>query len=402
MKIVLDLGYDALAHYDYIVYVSQTGRIPLATQGWQMFQSPLYYVLSAVLNVLLTLVYPKATVAHLLRVVPLACGILQVELSYRAARGMFPERRDLQIIGTVLGGLLPMNISISQYVGNEPLAGLLSGAALVMMLSFVRKDDPPTTRQWLLLGTLLGLALLTKVTAVLLVLPLALLVYTVSAVREGRRARPLPAVLLVCSAALLISGWYYARNWLALGTPFLGGWESSPWWQDPGYRTAHDLVSFGASLWQPVYSGIHGFWDSLYSTFWSDGFLSSADLAEEMPPAWNYRFMLSGVLLSLVPSAAIVAGMVRAIARPSRSIADGTLLCAVSVLFYGAVLLYLYIALPIYSTAKATYTLGLVPAYVVLCLYGLEPVLKHIAVRATLYGVFACWAVSAYASFFIL
>jgi hypothetical protein len=401
MKLSLELGYDVQSHYDYIAYVSRTWSVPLATQGWQMFQSPLYYFVSAILSVPLSLLFTPVTVSYLLRIVPLACGILQVEVSYRAARCVFPNRDDLQIIGTVLGGLLPMNIYISQYVGNEPLAGLLSGSALVMMLMLLRKQAPPTVGQWLFLGTLLGLALLTKVTAVLLVLPLMLLLYTVSNVRDGERTKPLSAFLFVSSAALAFSGWYYVRNWLALGTPFLGGWESQPWWQDPGYRTIHDFFSFGTSLWQPVYSGIHGFWDSLYSTFWFDGFLGSADLPREMPPPWNYQFMLSGVLFSLVPAAAIVTGTARAIARPYRSIADGTLLCAVSVLFYGAVLLYLYISLPIYSTAKATYTLGLIPCYVVLCLYGLEPVFKHIYVRAAIYAVFVCWAVSAYVSFFI-
>ncbi len=402
MKLDLDKGYDAPAHYEYIDYVSRTWHVPLATQGWQMFQSPLYYFISAVLNVLLSLAFPKATVGYLLRVVPLACGLLQVELSYRAARYVFPDRRDLQIIGTVLGGLLPMNMYISHYVGNEPLAGLLSGSVLVMILSLLQKQEPPTRKQWVYLGTVLGLALLTKVTAVLLLLPLMLFIYYFGLVKDGLRARPLPSLLLVFSVALIISGWYYCRNWLALGTPFVGGWESSRWWQDPGYRTAHDFLSFGASLFRPVYSGIHGFWDSLYSTFWSDGFLGSTDLYDETLPPWNYRFLLSGTLLSLVPAAAIAAGMIRAFARPSRSIANGTLLSAVSVLLYTAVLLYLYVSLPIYSTAKATYTLGILPGFVVLGLSGLELVMKNIYAQALVYAALACWAVSSYASFFIV
>lgn len=401
MKIDLGLGYDADAHYDYILHVSRTWSVPLATQGWQMFQSPLYYFISAVFYVFFSLFSDKVTAGYLLRVVPLLCGALQVELCYRAATSVFPDRKDLRIIGTVLGGLLPMNIYISHFAGNEPLAGLLSAAVLVMGVSFLQMKDPPTTRQWLLLGVTLGLALLSKVTAVLLVLPLLLLIYSLSAAKEGRHRKAWSGGLVAFSTALIVSGWYFLRNWMELGTPFLGGWESFPWWQDPGYRTAHDLLSFGISLSHPIYSAIHGFWDSIYSTFWLDGFLSSADLFTENPPPWNYTFMLSGTLLSLVPSAAIVFGMMRTFARPSRSMGNGTLLCGFSIFFYFAVLLYLYISLPIYSTAKATYTLGLIPCYVVMGLTGLEPLMRILSVRAFLYAVLSCWAVSAYLSFFI-
>jgi hypothetical protein len=73
-----------------------------------------------------------------------------------------------------------------------------------------------------------------------------------------------------------------------------------------------------------------------------------------------------------------------------------------SPLYSISVLLYLYISLPIYSTAKATYTLGLIPCYMVICLTGLELIMRNIYVRAFIYAVLSCWAVSAYMSFFIL
>jgi 4-amino-4-deoxy-L-arabinose transferase-like glycosyltransferase len=156
------------------------------------------------------------------------------------------------------------------------------------------KDSPKITV--IFLGVALGLALLTKVTAVLLVLPLVLLIYYLSMAKKERQIKALSGGFISFSAALIISGWYYLRNWIELGTPFLGGWQSASWWQDPGYRTTHDFLSFGVSLTHPIYSGIYSFWDSIYSTFWLDGFLSGT----LPPPPWNYNFMLSGALFSLL------------------------------------------------------------------------------------------------------
>ena len=42
------VGYDVWHHLAYIRYVAEHHSLPLAGQGWEMFQPPLYYVLSAV------------------------------------------------------------------------------------------------------------------------------------------------------------------------------------------------------------------------------------------------------------------------------------------------------------------------------------------------------------------
>jgi hypothetical protein len=69
MKIDLNLGYDSKDHYEYIFYVSKTWSIPLATQGWQMFQSPLYYAISAICNDFFSLFFNVETSSHLIRII---------------------------------------------------------------------------------------------------------------------------------------------------------------------------------------------------------------------------------------------------------------------------------------------------------------------------------------------
>jgi len=399
-KIPIYVGYDVPAHYEYISYVAETWTVPLATQGWQMFQSPLYYFVSAILKVCLSWFYDKNMVAQLLRIIPLSCGALQVELCYRAVRYVFPTRKNLQIIGTIVGGLLPLNIYMSQTVGNEPLAGLFTALVLVISLSIVRSDNNLLSRrQWVFLGIALGLALLTKATSVLLIPPLMLLIFYVISTKQ-QHFKSLVEGCLAFGIAFVISGWYYLRNWIELGKPFVGGWESSRWWQDPGYRTVEDFISFGVSLFHPIYAAIYSFWDSIYSTFWLDGSLSGISSYDYRPP-WNYNFMLSSGFFALIPTAGILIGILRIISRPVKSLQNGQLFPVYVICIYLVAMLYLFLSVPFYCTAQARYTLGLMPCYVVVCAVGLDVLTRSIYGRALVNAFLSCWAISVYLSYLV-
>ena len=405
-KLPLNLGYDAVNHYEYIAYIVKNHRIPLASEGWQMFQSPLNYLISACLySVSSVFTKDENTLNMLMRVIPLSCGVLQVEVVYRALKSYFPDRRDLQILGIVVGGLLPMNIYIAQYVGNEPLAGLLSAAALTMSLRLLRGDFSPIPARYLsALGLLLGLALLAKVTPILLCPLLALLLIHLMRQQGTSKRRILMNVLLVFGIAFGVSGWYYLRNWMAFGKPFVGGWDVAShhieWWQDPGYRTITDFLRFGTSLHYPIYAGISGFWDSIYSTFWLDGYLSSIITYEGHPP-WNYRLMTSGALLSLLPSAGILLGSIKILFFEKKA-TRGNLIVVACIGMYLAALLGLYLTLPIYATGKATYMIGIIPCYAIACVTGLDLIMRNNVMAAFVGAMIVCWGIAAYSAYFVL
>ncbi len=402
LKVPLYIGMDVTYHYEYISYIIHEWRIPFAGEGWQMFQSPLYYIISALLYFPLSHSFNQSTYTLLMRIIPLLCGLLQVEMAYRASRYVFPQRQDLQVWGTIIGGLLPMNLYISQVVGNEPLSGLLSACAVVIgFFLLTSKGEVIFDRHFILLGSALGFALLTKMTAVLLVPPAVILVIYVLHKRRQPLSYIALRVLLVGGIIFLLSGWYYIRNWIELGRPFVGGWESTVWWQDPGYRTLSDFLSFGRSLSAPIYSAVQGFWDSVYSTLWLDGGLSGISVYKGRPP-WNYNFVISGSLLSLIPTAGLVAGILVTITRVSGRAYRAQLLSILCVGIYMAALLYLYVTVPVWSTAKATYTLGIIPCYAILCVTGLDFLSRNTLLRAAINGCLACWAVAAYCSYFVL
>jgi hypothetical protein len=370
----------------------------------QMFQPPLYHLLSAILVWMPARAFlDEETTLRLLRIIPLACGAAQVELAYRAARLAFPARADLQRVGTLLGGLLPMNLYMSQYVGNEPLAGALTAAAVVMLLGWLDRPDAAlaSRSQWLL-GGLLGLAVLTKPTAALVVGP-ALLVLAAAHARAGRP--PLPFVgagARVLAALGVVAGWYYARNWIVLGTPFVGMWDRSQglgWWQEPGYRTPAHLLSFGQSLWWPVFGGLAGLWDAEYSSFWLDGWLSAIVSFEQRPP-WNYALMLPAPWLALVPTAALLVGAASTPWRPPAE-RQALMLAIGLVVVYLAATLSRYLQVPIFAAAKATQLLGLTPCFAIVGAAGYEVLARRRPVRAVLYGATACWALCAFFAYFV-
>jgi hypothetical protein len=403
-KIPPYVGFDVEGHLAYVRYLVEHWRVPLASEGWQMFQPPLYHALSALLVwVPARPFFDEATTERLLRLVPLACGVAQVELAYRAVRHVFPERADLQRFGTLLGGLLPINVYASQYVGNEPLTGVLTAAAIVLALGWLRAPAAAlgAASHWLL-GALLGLALLAKPTAVLVVVPVLLVLAHAHAEAGERPSRFLRAATRALLAVAAVAGWYYVRNWILLGTPFVGGWDVTrgiEWWQEPGYRVPAHFTTFGEALRFPLFGGVAGLWDAEYATLWLDGWLSSVMDYAHRPP-WNYALMLPAPWLALVPTAALVAGVVGAPWEPP-VVRRGLALAAGLLALYLTATLSLYLQVPIYAAAKATQFLGLTPCFAVLGAAGFGVLGRVRLLRPLLVGATACWACCVYLAYFV-
>ena len=401
-KLPLEMGMDHKGHMEYIQYIAQSWRIPIATEGWQMFQPPLYYFLAAAIYRSFLFFFSPETVIRIIKLIPFICGAAHVEICYRTMRHAYPKKVSLQVIGILFGGVLPMNIYISQSLGNEPLTGFFT--ALIILFSFrIFSDDVLPTREiQLIMGFFLGLALLTKVTAILIIPPVIIFVFLAifekSEVPAKRVRSCILFALILLGVAIVVSGWYYLYNWIKMGRFFVGGWDifrDIIWWQDPGFRTPRQFYTFGEALFYPIFSSINGFWDAIYSSFWMDGYVS----AYNRPP-WNYDFMLSSAWLSLLPTAAIFIGAAIAVLRWKCDLQKKMLRFAVcSIVIYFAAIFYIFLTVPILSSAKATYALGLIPCFSLLASAGFEFLTRWRILRAITYGLFACWVVGAYAAY---
>jgi hypothetical protein len=126
-------------------------------------------------------------------------------------------------------------------------------------------------------------------------------------------------------------------------------------------------LSFGESLIYPYFSGFISFWDSLYTTFWADGFLGGKTGVSTRHPFWNYRLMAAGLLLALPATAALFAGFIRtAIAawkEPSanRRAAFGLIALVWSGMAFAA--FWVTLGLPYHGQARISYLLAALPAW---------------------------------------
>jgi hypothetical protein len=110
----------------------------------------------------------------------------------------------------------PMFVFVSGAVNNDNLTMALCSLALLLMVKRLRAPEEPATPgfragRWLPLGVVLGLAALTK-TSALGLLPLAGLTVAIVAWKRRSWAEFFAGGLAIAIPALLIAGWWYARN----------------------------------------------------------------------------------------------------------------------------------------------------------------------------------------------
>ena len=271
-KVPLEYGYDVDAHLLYVRFIAGYFSLPPPDAGWQFFQAPLFYIWAGELDRLFAAVgLSFETSSHLLRIIPLLCGGAMIELCYRTARLVFPGRFGLQVIATSVGGLIPMNIYMSQAVSNEPLAAVAVAGVLFGAIRFlVIEGSATSTKSLAIVGLVLGLALLSKVSALLCVVPLVIAI--AYALQKGKATprQQVRAFATVAGVSIGVCSWYLIRTFILTGMPLQLSPAVAPtqWWQDPGYRTPAMFFEFGRALQRPIYNGLNSVWDSLYATLW--------------------------------------------------------------------------------------------------------------------------------------
>ncbi len=395
----LGVGFDADHHAQYVRYLLERRALPLADEGWQMFQPPLYYVLTALGVAATGTQVDGPGAAWIVRLLGLASGLAHLAVVAAGLRLLFPRDTRSQVLGLTVAGFLPCMLSMHQFIGNEPLMAAFAGGALLVTLHSLK--GPPRLSRELVLGALLGLAILSKISALLLLPPVfGALLFCALRDSAGRRRRLL-GLMAVSGTLLAVCGWYFVRVWQKFGTPFVGGWDvrrGIAWWQDPGYRTFADFLRFGHVFSEPVYAGYNGFWDGLYSTLWGDGLLSG-QVALSVPYHWSISLMSAGIALAIVPCIATLVGaaetLVSWVCRPTA--AAGILLALAALVLTASALMSIQVPSP--SSEKASYGILALLALGAFAARGLERFLRPsrwggIAI-ATVLGT---WAITAYAT----
>jgi tetratricopeptide (TPR) repeat protein len=361
-------GFDSRSHLEYIKYVQERWTVPLPTQGFEMFHPPLYYALSAALLSVSGLSVNDTSGILVLRCLTMSIGIAHFALVFLSLRLLFPNQIGRQRVGLLVAAFLPMQLYLSHYVTNETLAATHVAAAIYFALRVLRTKTASLS-SYALLGFFLGAAILTKATAVLLLPPLFLVLAAKMITERSAGAIWLRTLGVSVSICFIVCGWYYIWIWHHFGTPFIGNWNAAAsgfaWWQDPGYHTSADFVRFGRSLVSPLFSGLAGIADGVYSTLWGDGLWGGlSDFPSRTP--WNYELMVGGYLLAVAPTILILAGagvaLYQFFRKPS---AEWLLLLAFCALVACAVI-FMTLKVASYAQIKAFYGLS---ALIPLCCF---------------------------------
>lgn len=398
------MGFDSRGHEQYIQFIDQRHRLPLAGDGWQMYQPPLYYLCcSLALNVCGISAFDDSAMI-VSRGLNAIIGVLHCGLVLLCLRLLLPDDHGAQAAGLLVAAFLPPHLYLCQYTTNEPLAALFVGLALYLCLRALRQERP-SSPLCLGVGAALGAAMLAKFSALLAVpvfVAALALQFVLSKNYPWRTA--LRSLVLVMVSILLVCGWHYTRVWIALGRPIVGNWDprsTFTWWQDPGFHSAPFYFRFGQALTAPLFSGLNSFADGIYSTLWGDGLASGAAHLAFRPP-WNYDLMNAAYLLALGLSLLVGAGLLIALGRLIRRASAEWFLVVALVLVFGLAILYMTLQVASYAQVKAFYALPTLTAFSALAATGWNCLTRKFR-RAgfVLHGFLIFWTLTVYGAFWV-
>jgi cytochrome c-type biogenesis protein CcmH/NrfG len=397
-------GFDAAAHEEYIQFIQEKHALPLPKDGWEMYQPPLYYLCSAAVLAVCGLSVPDDDAGLVLRGVNGAVGLVHCWLALLCFRLLFPKNLPAQAIGLLVAAFLPPHLYLSQYVTNEPLAGLFVTVAFYFCLRALQSEKEGL---WLhvSIGVALGAAMLTKFST-LLAIPVffAALGLRLLARRNYSPRDWLKSVGTVVLSLLLVCGWHYGRIWAHFGRPIVANWESDIgfyYWQEPGFRTSAYYFRFGQVLVAPLFSAFHSFGDGIYSTLWGDG-LASGTTSLMFRPPWNYDLMNAGYLLGFAVSFLVIVGLVVSLTKFIRQPTPEWFLVLGLLFAFFLGILYMSLHVPFFSEAKTFYAFPVLVPFSALAVVGWNWLgRKYRIVRTALWVVLLVWAMTVYAAFWI-
>jgi 4-amino-4-deoxy-L-arabinose transferase-like glycosyltransferase len=237
---------------------------------------------------------------RIIRLFSVLLGAWTVYLTHRIASESLPGRPEIALGAAAVNAFTPMFLFISGAVNNDNLVVPLASLSLLLAIRLVTREYPTAAeerRQLLLLGTVIGLGALTKITAVGL-LPVALGALWLRCWRRAGQQLAWVAVarvtraaairfLLILAPALLVAGWWYVRN-----VQLYGDWSG---WN-----------AFIAVLGQRAHAaGLAQLWGERWGfliSYW--GLFGGLNVAM---PRWVY-WLLNGVLVAGVLGFVVYAG----------------------------------------------------------------------------------------------
>lgn len=367
----LHFGFDAPANWDYIARLLTSWNLPAPGDGWSTSHPPFFYYLSAGLGRAMQMGRPiqagdVQSITHAVRLASSAIGLGGIALALWWVRRADPSNRLRIMIASALLLFLPVHLYVSAMLGEEILSSTLMSAVLVGVAVDLQRG--PERRLSLVavagFGAMAGLAFLTKLTGLLVVVAVGV-AYLANGVQRRDLREVLPRAMVFGAVAISLGGWPYLHNYLEYGFFYPQNLmvHEMMFTMPPGERSLGDYLNFPYATFRSTHvlapELLHSVWGTTYTTLWFDGH-------RVMLPRWDLSVTRMGsmlLVLGLVPTLAFAVGFARGIRRVVRDPGGpDTLFTAIVALTLAGYVLFTW-QNPWYATVKASYLLGALVPY---------------------------------------
>jgi len=305
-------------------------------------------------------------------------GVANACFAWLVLRKLFKKSYLIQLLGFSVAAFLPMCLYMNPLISNEIFSGSIISLAICLLIQY-GFEARIKIRHAVALGVVVGLALLSKYTALFIFLT-AVTVLTIRVLMNSSTRRREVAILAVfLTIVFTLSGWLYIRNLVKFHDPFIGNWDEKSGYhyeQHHGYRTLGFYLKFGSVfLHAPERSRWASFWDGKYGSMWMDTHGSFLRLSDEQT---NLRGSII-IYLALLPSVGILLGFYQSLKLAFKSSRRNPYLALVMVSTLTIISLISFtMEVPFYSTIKAFFYLSLLPPISVFAGKGLDTMCRNL------------------------
>lgn len=249
-------GFDALDHLSYINFLKINHRLPLANEGWELYQPPMYYLISSIFSK-----------PEYIRYLNFIMWIIISIFSYYFFKKIF--KNDISpVFGTIITISLPVIIYLTPTISNEFFSGIL--ISLTLMYYVINRNKFNLYDQ-IITGSLLGLSLLSKATAFVLLISISIDLFIIHYKKLNIFFKKIIFFLII---VFIISSWFYIRNIIIFSNPFISSIDFPKYaiHQTPGYRDLKFYTDVSGFIDLDLFKAHHySLWPGTYFSWFYDG-----------------------------------------------------------------------------------------------------------------------------------
>ncbi|MCC6441868.1 MAG: DUF2142 domain-containing protein [Armatimonadetes bacterium] len=250
---------DEGAHLLYTKHLADKWEFPVLDENvreeFESHQPPLHYILALPFYLSVRGWAGEETTGFVVRLLSTLIGIALLIVAHRAMRLLYGDGL-LSLFVPALIAFLPMHLAVTSSFNNDALTELWF--FLIFYLTVLSLKNGLTPRRSLAAGLVIGAGLLTKSSAISLFPIWLLVVYLSFRSRPGMWRDIARHTAIAFGTALLVGGWWLARNALIYGDP-LGAAKFVEFFHRPDRRDNPEWWLAHGFSW-PMYLGLVCLW----------------------------------------------------------------------------------------------------------------------------------------------